>query len=318
MMLLMSYFLLSWILISDCAVDLLGNYEKVDGSELVWQKPLNTPTAAIFLAHGCAHSATDWWPKSANCPNCIGLPVETSIVTSFLNEGYLVISTSSQDRHSKCWRENDVQNTAILLKYIYKKLDYQLNQFPLYALGASSGGYFVSLFASNSMQYDVVVSAISVQISAIHPSPIQPPTIFIHMEKDSRLTSHIKMLVKHLSKRGVLSEHYLCKAKFITLDYFHTNGKVLNESESEAFVKALQSAGMVDTTGILLVDPLMEDWIEVAKKALPGILSRDPLMNDISGLYELMKLAWAQHEITNEYLKETIIFFKNASRIIVQ
>lgn len=37
---------------------------------------------------------------------------------------------------------------------------------------------------------------------------------------------------------------------------------------------------------------------------------RDPLVNDISPLYELMKLAWAVHEITNEHLDKVIKFRK--------
>lgn len=309
--------LLEFVIVSFSSDVLIGNYEAVNDSEIVWQKPHNKdPTAAIFLAHGCAHSATDWWPKSSSCPNCIGLPVEMSIVEFFLSEDFLVVSTSSHDRISKCWREKDIQITANLLKSLYEKLGFQLNQFPLYALGGSSGGYFVSLFATNSIQYDVIVNAIAVQISSIHPSPVQPPTIFIHMERDYRLTSHIKMQVKHLNRRGIASKHYMCKMKNITPDYFHTYGKVLTELESIAFTKALHTAGMINSSGLLLVDPLMEDWIEVAKNTIPGILKRDPLVNDISGLYELMKLAWAHHELTNEYLNETLLFFKNGSRIV--
>jgi len=65
---------------------LIGSYEKINNQqiELVWQSPSENPKGMVFLAHGCAHAATDWWPKSESCPSCIGLPIEKSIVHSIL------------------------------------------------------------------------------------------------------------------------------------------------------------------------------------------------------------------------------------------
>lgn len=38
------------------------------------QVPQN-PIGTVFLAHGCAHSAADYWPPSSACPNCRGAPL---------------------------------------------------------------------------------------------------------------------------------------------------------------------------------------------------------------------------------------------------
>jgi hypothetical protein len=65
--------------------------------EFVFQAPKDI-TGIILLAHGCSHSATDWWPKSQSCPQCIGLPVERSIVEAALNHGYLAVALSSFNR----------------------------------------------------------------------------------------------------------------------------------------------------------------------------------------------------------------------------
>jgi hypothetical protein len=48
-----------------------GTYELLkvgesDSVELVYQAPDNA-TAVLLLAHGCSHSATDWWPRGAHC-----------------------------------------------------------------------------------------------------------------------------------------------------------------------------------------------------------------------------------------------------------
>ena len=62
---------------------------KLEGQEieLVYQTPervLNKSSVALlFLAHGCSHSATDFFDKSVGCARCIGLPIERRIVSFF-------------------------------------------------------------------------------------------------------------------------------------------------------------------------------------------------------------------------------------------
>ena len=47
---------------------------------------------------------------------------------------------------------------------------------------------------------------------------------------------------------------------------------------------------------------------QVCREALPQLTSaRDPLVNDVSAIYELMKLAWAMHEITPDFINEVTI-----------
>ena len=47
------------------------------------------------------------------------------------------------------------------------------------------------------------------------------------------------------------------------------------------------------------------------KEVLPDIYpARDLLTNDVSPLYELMKLAWAVHEMTDEHIEEVREIFR--------
>jgi hypothetical protein len=41
---------------------------------VVWAKPPGSaPTKGVLLAfHGCSHAATDWFPHSESCKDCIG------------------------------------------------------------------------------------------------------------------------------------------------------------------------------------------------------------------------------------------------------
>ena len=57
-----------------------GTHFKEGNTEYVVQKPPGLVKGLVFLAHGCSHASTDLWPKSENCKECIGLPIERTIV----------------------------------------------------------------------------------------------------------------------------------------------------------------------------------------------------------------------------------------------
>ena len=81
-----------------------GTREEILGTEAVWQTPPGTAKGLLFLAHGCNHGAIDFWPQSAACTQCIGLPEEVRITKETLRAGWAVIAISSADRDgSRCW-----------------------------------------------------------------------------------------------------------------------------------------------------------------------------------------------------------------------
>jgi hypothetical protein len=45
-----------------------------DFVEVAWQKPTIPAVGTVFVAHGCQHAATDFFPQSARCAKCLGLP----------------------------------------------------------------------------------------------------------------------------------------------------------------------------------------------------------------------------------------------------
>ena len=60
-------------------VALDGTRRVVGGVELVYQAP-ERPRGVFLVLHGCSHRATDAWPRSAGCDDCVGLPIETRVV----------------------------------------------------------------------------------------------------------------------------------------------------------------------------------------------------------------------------------------------
>lgn len=66
---------------------LIPTVETMRGHEVLYQVPEKT-RATLFIAHGCSHAAHDWWPPSAACPQCLGLPEEVAQTQQALARGY--------------------------------------------------------------------------------------------------------------------------------------------------------------------------------------------------------------------------------------
>lgn len=242
------------------ALSLAGIYEVSDSTEYVYQQPSQQTRGVLFVAHGCSHSATDWWPRSNTCVKCTGLPVEKSIVQEALKRLFVVIAISSQNRHHKCWTSADIGAVSNTINHIYKtKLSADCNV-PLYLLGASSGGSFVGVLPK-SKQLKPTVSAACVQISAVRDA-IDTPTLFVLMSRDE----HTFSLVQERAAQGYYSAHktLTCDPKAITPDYFLSHGAVRSATESETIQRALLENGFLVAGSLLLrEDPRISNWRQV-------------------------------------------------------
>ena len=81
-----------------------------------------------------------------------------------------------------------------------------------------------------------------VQISSVGDFEVSSgqfaPTVFIHMEKDSRLKKQVNRASAYFRKIGVPVVNHSCKAIAIQSDFFHIYG-VLSPSDSAVLVKSL-------------------------------------------------------------------------------
>jgi len=187
---------------------------------------------------------------------------------------------------------------------------------PLFMLGASSGGSFVGTYGAESKAMGTPASAICVQISGVRQTSHGhlPPTLFVHMAQDTHTSRVVGRTVEQLTKKtgGVaVAQQHACMPKPLVPSFFADHGAALSPADSAALVAALKDAGFVDAnTGRLKYDPRSSDWRPVATKALPSIFPGvDSLKADESPVSELLNLAWGEHEITDEYLHETMQFF---------
>eukprot|EP01039_Chlorochromonas_danica_P002506 gene2506-2744_t len=294
--------------------ELLGETFVSGDTEAVYQLPaVRRPNGVVFLAHGCHHSATDWWPHSPTCPNCIGLPMEMKIVSDGLRQGFVMLAVTSSNRQHKCWGQSDIPLVAALIQQFYTvKLKGNFS-IPLHMLGASSGGGFVG-FLAQSHHLKPKASSLCVQISTMRvvKRSYAPPVLFILMERDENMKKHVGEV--SLNKKQVIVAHPVPINQTFFSQYIP--GRI-STSLSEKIVEALKEKGFIDpNTGLLLEDPRASDW----RAALSGQvvhLEVDSLVADQSAISELMNVAWAYHEITALYNEKIFAFFHQNRQAVV-
>lgn len=83
------------------------------------RQPPHTPPCAShasFPPQGCAHDASDFWPRSVACPECDGLPEEVAHAKQALARGYAVLAVDAADAGTRCFGIHaDADATASIL-----------------------------------------------------------------------------------------------------------------------------------------------------------------------------------------------------------
>ena len=294
--------------------------KSLSGAEAMYEIP-NAPRGILFLAHGCQHSATDFWAPTAECPQCLGLPEEVRIVKAALREGFAVIAISSQDREvSRCWSfESDGPIVKRALDAFRER--HHLPSLPLAALGASSGGAFV-LQLAGIMRLVAVIS----QIMAIPPAMLSepmPPTLFIHMSRDQRTAAFVHKDVKRIKNMSSgQAEQIEVAPQKPSAAFFTDRIERLDSAAASALHAALRRHGLLNADGFLAEDPRRSAWREAIRASdglgarLPGPGPNSPadtLVGDESAVSEVLNVAWAMHEIVSDEMDETLQFIARAT-----
>lgn len=81
--------------------------------ETLWEVP-RKPKGVLFVAHGCSHQGSDFWPASQRCKHCLGLPEEMGVRAAALKRGYAVVAVTSYNRDSRCWHNTQAKRSEDL------------------------------------------------------------------------------------------------------------------------------------------------------------------------------------------------------------
>ncbi|KAL4426995.1 hypothetical protein ABPG77_009556 [Micractinium sp. CCAP 211/92] len=271
--------------------------------ETLWEVP-HQPRGVLFVAHGCSHSGSDWWPPSQRCQHCLGLPEEMIVRRAAVERGYAVIAVSSFDRETKCWhntaasRSEDLQRVPDILRAVMKEEG--LSELPLLSFGASSGGSFALRVGALMPEVKGVVS----QITPVNPSIFKgldrpfPPTIFVHMaERDPSKAETVAAALGVLKESGTPAAEIRVGPRPCTPEFLQRS-PLIPQKMARSIVDALTEAGLLDEGGYFIEDPRRtgKQWRDLLKP-LVGELS---LEADVSQVAELFNVAYARHELIGD------------------
>jgi hypothetical protein len=312
--------------------------EKVD---VVYQWPADKPVGVLAMFHGCAHSATDFWPAGEKCPECHGLPEQLMLTRAALNAGWVAIALSSKDRDKKCWSWDDDENRVggALRELQSKYADsggHKLADLPLVAFGASSGGSFAARLPQQ-IKVSAVISQIASPTTAAFADPLgdrgYPPVLFMPMGKDSETVAAVQAMAPRLPK----AEVQVLAPLPVTHSFFSDRIAGVSSETSAAIVDALIRASMLDSSGYLTDNPRGEGFLAKSWRSAVGTLAEgvpggsctydslgsahctfDSLVEDQSPVAQLLNVAYGMHEISAEHVDEMMTFMHDKTSWLIK
>ncbi|XP_018632481.2 uncharacterized protein [Nicotiana tomentosiformis] len=272
-----------------------------NGTDLIWQIP-NSPKAILFLAHGCNGKAANFWDRSPKCPNCAGLPEERLIVLNALARRFAVLAVTSAGR---CWsfEEERLIVKDIIEWWIMKQ---KLLNLPLVALGASSGGYFVSSLATDLRFSSIAIMIAEGLFGQMDIPKNYSPTLFVHMPKDERRRRRIQRYLTLLKGKGIDVAEVKCMEFALSSNLLADRIPGLDLATSEKLYSLFQQKGFIDTKGFMRNDGRAIQW-KAALKEREIILPDKSIANHIQ---EEMNLAFAYHEMTSLQSEQIFNWFE--------
>ncbi|XP_054790185.1 uncharacterized protein LOC129295671 [Prosopis cineraria] len=286
----------------DSIVQLHPTVEFRNGTDVIWQMP-ESPKAVLFLAHGCNGRAINFWDQSLECPNCVGLPEERLLVLNGLARQFAVITISSAGR---CWTLNE---EVLIVKNIINWWisERKLDKLPLVALGASSGGYFVSVLANIMKLSSIVLMIAEGTFGQINVKKDYPPTLFVHMPKDLYRQQKIDEYVEIFKDKGVDVDVIECMEFPLSPNTLADRIPGLDRSVSARLFEFFQEKGFIDEKGYMKNDGRALNW----KRALQEKKSLSLDKNLFPHIQEELNLAFAFHEMTSVHSDQIFKWFES-------
>jgi len=201
----------------------------------------------------------------------------------------------------ECWSLGKVVNGAkrVIRSWAAKN---GLEGLPVAALGASSGGYFVSRLAAKMSLAAVVIMIAEGAFggAAGAPAAAYPPTMFIHMPKDRRRAALLERNSKMLTQNGVEVKELESLELPLTPTLLSERIPGVDRELSEKIWKVFGDEGFVDEKGYMKDDGRATPWKDALVKR--GLWKKvSPWADHIQ---EELNLAYGYHEMTSLHADE--------------
>ncbi|PON90660.1 Alpha/Beta hydrolase fold containing protein [Trema orientale] len=273
-----------------------------NGTDVIWQVP-DSPKAVLFLAHGCDGQAFNFWDRSPDCPDCIGLPEERLIVLHALARKFAVVSISSSGR---CWSfGKEVMIVKDIIRWWVE--NQRLEQLPLVALGASSGGHFVSVLATELNFSSITLMIAEGVFDRMDIKENYPPTLFVHMPKDIYRRQKLVENMELLRNKGVDVAEIECMEFPLLPHLLADRIPGIDQSVSAKLFELFQQKGFIDENKYMRKDGRKMRWKEALKED-KTISVDEHLLHPIQ---EELNLAFAYHEMTSLHTDQIFKWFES-------
>ncbi|KAJ9172868.1 hypothetical protein P3X46_016064 [Hevea brasiliensis] len=273
-----------------------------NATDVIWQIP-DSAKAVIFLAHGCNGRAVNFWDRSPSCPNCVGLPEERLLVLHALVHKFAVLTISSMGR---CWTFGEemliVKN--IIRWWLWRN---KLEKLPLVALGASSGGYFVSALATSLRFSSIIIMIAEGIFDQMDVTENYPPTLFVHMPKDLYRQQKISEFIEVLKNKGIDVAEVECLEFPLSPFFLADRIPGLNQTVSAKLFKLFGDKGFIDRKGYMMKDGRATHWKEALHETKEIVLDK----NLVQHVQEELNLAFAYHEMTSLQSEQFFKWFES-------
>ncbi|XP_015973362.1 uncharacterized protein LOC107496576 isoform X1 [Arachis duranensis] len=287
----------------DSVVKLKPTRETRNGTDVIWQVP-EAPKGVLFLAHGCDGRAVNFWDRSPQCPDCVGLPEERLLVLNALARGFAVITISSAGR---CWAYNGVEKFVVkdIIKWFVGKE--KLEKLPLVALGASSGGYFVSLLPTIMKFNSIVLMIAEGMFEKFDVEENYPPTLFVHMPKDLYRQQKIDEYVEILKEKGIAADVVECMELPLSPNFLADRVPGLDQRLSRRLFEFFRKEGFIDRNGYMKKDGRVTKWRKVLQEKKNFLVDK----HLVPHIQEELNLAFAYHEMTSVHSDKIFKWFES-------
>lgn len=283
-----------------------------------YQVPPNPKGTFVFL-HGCARSATGYWPPSPGAPECTGFPEDVSHTKQILRAGYALLAPTPQSSDT-CFSASggDFDKLIPIIEKFWSLTGLGRNK-PLYMGGASAGGSVAVRFpkyAGNKLRIDGMLLEVSTNQTPLDdgkPSiPNFPPTVWVVMERDLESQREARAHATGLTRAKIGAAVVLSPIRKVTDAFFAERMVDITPAESKKIVQGLKAVGIIDAGGNFTRNPHdnLGAWMNKLKPHMPPRLVSTLGMVRKSTLYQALAVAYARHETVGDYTTAAIKFFE--------
>ena len=178
------------------------------------------------------------------------------------------------------------------------------------ALGASSGGYFVSALAAEMKFSSIVLMIAEGVFDTMTVTSEYPPTLFVHMPKDQIRKVRIRKNMDSLRKIGVLVDEVECQDFPLTPMFLSDRIPCLDETLSVKLFELFREKGFIDRKNYMKRDGRGTNWKEALKDADPSFDGHECADH----VQEELNLAFGYHEMTSLQIGHIIHWFESHIR----